>query len=247
MRANRALALALLSGILTACGQPGVLPGGGSTPTGWFSYGTVGPVTLGEVQMYSKLTSGPPQHQTGAARGQQTGLVVEYTLVNNGTTPVLVHDRIPTTLGSAVLSADLDPEHAWVFMADGRIRLSKQGFAPAEGVRFIAAPVVGARLLQPRQRLTGRAWAPMPVKLDVPSAEFDAPRTPINPRATAWDFCVQLTTGGSKGRPSELDPAVLEVPAAAPNDGELLCSDQWGLPPEASAAGAGAGTTGAPN
>ena len=247
MRANRALALSLLSGILTACGQPGASPGGGSTPTGWFSYGTMPPVTLGGVALYARLTSGPPRHQTGSATGQQTGLVVEYTLVNNGTTPVLVHDRIPTTLGSAVLPADLDPEHAWVFMADGRVRLSKQGFAPAPGVRFIAAPVIGARLLQPKQRLTGRAWAPVPVKLDVPSAEFDAPPTPINPGATGWDFCVQLTTGGTKGRPSALDPAVLEVPAAAPNDGELLCSQWWTLPPEASAAGGGSGSTPAPN
>jgi hypothetical protein len=246
MRTHRALALTLLSGMLTACGQPGAVPGGGSSDTGWFSPGTMPPVTLGDVAMYATLGSGPPGQETAAATGQRTGLVVEYVLVNNGTTPVLVHDRVPSDLGSAKLPADLNPEHAWVFMANGRIRLSKQGFAPAPGVRFIAAPVIGARLLGPKQRLTGRAWAPLPVELDVPSTEFDAPRTPIDPRATAWDFCVQLTVGGSRG-PAPADGSVLEVPAAAPNDGELLCSAQWALPPEASVQGGNPGVAPTPN
>jgi hypothetical protein len=233
MKSKHALALGLLTGILAACGQPGTSSGGEPSGGAWATPRTMAPVTLGGVTMYATLGVGPPQHPTSSATGQRDGLVVEYLLVNNGTSPVLVHDRVPSGLGSAKLPADLDPEHAWAFMADGRIRLSKQGFAPAPGVRFIAAPVIGARLLEPRHRLTGRAWAPVPLRLDVPSAEFDAPRAPLSPRATEWDFCVQLTVGGSQG-PAPAEDSVLEVPASAPSQTELLCSEPWPLPPAAS-------------
>jgi hypothetical protein len=211
------------------------------------------PATLGGVTMYTTLTTGPPQHPKSAATGQSAGLVVEYVLVNNGTSAVLVHDRVPADLGSATLPAGLDPERAWVFLAGGRIRLSKQGFAPAPGVRFIAAPVIGARLLEPKHRLTGRAWAPVPVRLDVPSAEFDAPRSPVGPQATTWEFCVQLTPGsdghssGGSGGSEGSEGTVLAVPAAAPSAGELLCSEPWPLPPAASPGAANPSGSPAPN
>lgn len=230
MRTHRALALIVLSGILTACGQPGATPGG-ATATGWFSYGTPR-VTQGDLVLEAVLTSGRSQHPTA---GQQLGLVVEYTISNNGSEPMLLHDRVPPTLGSATLPENLTAERVWVYLADGRIRLSKQGFSPAPGVRFIATPVMGARVLEPQQRLSGRAWAPLPPTLDVPGAEFDAPRTALDPKTAAvqeWEFCVQVTAG-SQGRPSDVDASVVEVPATAPSGGELVCSSPWALPPGA--------------
>ncbi|HEU5144788.1 MAG TPA: hypothetical protein VFT81_06390 [Dermatophilaceae bacterium] len=249
MKSKRALALGLLSGILAACGQPGTSSGGASADGPGATSGTMSTATLGGVTMYTTTTTGPPQHPTSSATGERDGLVVDYVLVNNGTSPVLVHDRVPSDLGSATLPADLNPEHAWAFMSDGRIRLSKQGFAPAPGVRFIAAPVIGARVLEPKQRLTGRAWAPVPLRLDVPSPEFDAPRAPLSPKATTWSFCVQVTVGGSQGAAGTApsDASVLAVPAAAPNDGELLCSEPWPLPPAASPGAANPSGTPAPN
>lgn len=237
MRTNRALALALLSGILTACGQPGATPGG-ATATSPFSRGTPR-VTQGNLVLEAVLTSGSSQHPTA---GQQPGLVVEYTISNDGSEPLLVHDRVPPTLGSATLPENLTAERVWVYLSDGRIRLSKQGFAPAPGIRFIAAPVMGARLLEPQQRLSGRAWAPLPPTLDVPGAEFDAPRTAIDPKAQEWEFCVHVTAG-SKGRPSDVDASVLEVPATAPGGAELICSSPSALPPDAFAATANTAAT----
>lgn len=230
MRANRALALALLGGILTACGQPGTSPGAGGA-TAVDGAGLHTEMVQGGIRMAAGVRIGPAQHRPGAS-----GLVVEYRLVNTGTTPVLVHDRVPSALGSATLPTDLNPEHAWVFMSDGRIRLSKQGFAPAPGVRFIAAPVTGARLLAPGKALDGRAWVAMPLEADVPSGEFDAPRSPLGPGVREVEFCVQVTPG-SEGHPVATEAAVLEVPATAPAPGELHCVPPLQLPSEASVAG----------
>ena len=69
---------------------------------------------------------------------------------------------MPADLGSATLPADVDPEHAWVYEQSGVLRLSKQGFAPAPNVRFIAAPVMGGRTIAPGASLTGRAYAVSP-------------------------------------------------------------------------------------
>lgn len=226
MRTNRALALALLSGLLTACGQTGGVGGvETSRPTGaGDTGGTEGAggsfhtqTTLGDVRMLMRRSIAPGDT-----------LVVEYELHNAGAEPILVHDRVPPTLGSALLPERLDPERAWIFMVDSRIRVSKQGFDAAPGVRFIAQPVTGARVLEPGQRLSGRARIAFPVELDVPGPEFEAPRSPIDANATEFDFCVQVTEG-SQGRPSGVDPTVLEVPSAAPGADELICSQPLGL------------------
>jgi hypothetical protein len=234
------LALALLGGILAACGQPGASSGpGGATSVDGGSFHTE--VAEGGVRMAAGVRVGPAEHRPGAP-----GLVVEYRLVNDGTAPLLVHDRVPSTLGSAALPPDLNPEHAWVFMADGRVRLSKQGFAPAPGVRFIAAPVIGARLLAPGQALSGRAWVATPLEADVPSAEFDAPRSPLGPGVREVELCVQVTPG-TEGRPVASEAPVMEVPATAPAPGELHCSAPLQLPSEASVAGADSAATPVPN
>lgn len=240
MRANRALALALLGGILTACGQPGTSPGaGGATAVDGAGFHTE--VVQGGIRMAAGVRVGPAEHRPGAS-----GLVVEYRLVNNGTAPVLVHDRVPAALGSATLPTDLDPEHVWVFMSGERIRLSKQGFAPAPGVRFIAAPVTGARLLAPGKALAGRAWVAIPLEADVPSSEFDAPRSPLRPGVREVEFCVQVTPGPD-GRPAATEDSVLEVPASAPAPGELHCLPPVQLPSGASVAGPGSAATPVPN
>jgi hypothetical protein len=226
MKSTRALALGLLVGVLAACGQPSAPSGAGASGDGgWITTGPPHFVTHGDLRLDAILSFAPD-----AATGR-LGLAVYYRLLNDGAEPMLVHDHVPLSLGSATLPEDLDPTHAWVFMSGSRIRVSKQGFAPAPGVRFMAAPVMGARVLEASGMVTGEAWAPLPATLDVPGAEFDAPRAPLDPNASEWEFCLQVTEG-AQGRPSGVDPDVLEVPAAAPGDGELICSEPMRLPSE---------------
>ncbi len=223
MRTNRALALALLSGILAACGQPGAAPGGASSPpaSGWV---TLDPqpdgVRVGDLLLQTTITT--------AGEGS---LEIAYTITSYGAEASLVHDRVPPTLGSAVLPEGLDPGRAWVLTQDKRVRVSKQGFDPAPNVRFMAQPVMGARLLEPGGQLAGQARVGLPFRLDVPGPEFDAPRTPVAKDATELEFCVQVTDG-SEGRASAVDPTVLEVPATAPGPGELICSRPLAIPSE---------------
>ncbi len=154
--------------------------------------------------------------------------MVDYALRNVGTESLLAHDRVPPTLGSATLPEELDPARVWIFMTDNQVRMSKQGFDPAPGVRFIAEPVMGARRLEPGQTLTGQARTELPLRLEVPGPEFDAPRAPIDAGAGTFEFCVQVTAG-LEGRPSGVAVDVLEVPARAPRDGELICSQPLDL------------------
>lgn len=228
MRTTRALALTLMSGILAACGQPADTPGGstGSSETSGSGVTTA----AGGVQLTVRPGTGTqefPSEEPG--KPKQQGVVVEYTVVNGGSAPVQVQDLVPAGLGSATLPEDVNPEHVWVFMSDGRIRLSKQGFDVAPGVRFVAAPVIGAHVVQPGGTLTGRAYAALPLDLDVPTPEFTVPRKPLDPGATEAEFCVQVTTDAT-GRPWAADDTVLEVPVAEPAEGQLLCSQPWTLP-----------------
>lgn len=223
MRTSRALALTLLGGILTACSQPADTPGG-STKVGTSSGGSASSTSAGGLRLTVRPSVGVqefPSEEPG--RPKQQGVVVEYTLRNDGGQPVRVHDLIPAGLGSATLPQDVNPEHTWVFMDRGRIRLSKQGFGTAPGVAFLAAPVVGAHVLDAGQTLDGRAYAALPLDLDVPSPEFTAPRTPLDPQAREAQFCVQVSTG-TAGRPWAADPQVLEVPVGDPAEGDLICS-----------------------
>lgn len=227
MRTKRALALTLLSGILAACTQPADTPVG---PTGSSAVGPGTSTATGAVQLSVRPGTGTqvfPSEEPG--KPKQEGIVVDWTIDNGGTVPVQVHDLIPNGLGSATLPEDVNPEHVWVFMADGRIRLSKQGFDVAPGVSFVAVPVVGAHVVQPGETLTGRAYAALPLDLDVPTPEFTAPRRPLDPGATEAEFCVQVTTDAT-GRPWAADSAVLEVPTGEPTEGQLLCSQPWTLP-----------------
>ena len=220
------MALMLCGGLLAACGQA-ASPGGrqpGAAQEGSFHTETA----LGAVRLSVGVTPGPRRASLAASAGEQ-GLVVDYELVNTGTEPVLVEDRVPDSLGSGVLPRTLDPERAWVYLADGHLRVSKQGFSPAPGVRFIAAPVTGARLLGAHGHLAGRAWVPLPPRLDVPGPQFQAPRTPIDPRTTEVQLCLQLGSPAN-ARPSTSGPSVLEVPVAAPGPKDLLCSPIVGLP-----------------
>lgn len=229
MRTSRALALTLLGGILAACSQPTDTPGD-STSVGTSSGGSGSSTAAGALRLTVRPSVGVqefPSEEPGTPK--QQGVVVEYTLQNDSGQPVRVHDLIPAGLGSATLPQDVNPEHTWVFMDRGRIRLSKQGFGTAPGVAFLAAPVLGAHVLDAGQTLDGRAYAALPLDLDVPSPEFTAPRTPLDPQAREAQFCVQVSTG-TQGRPWAADPDVLEVPVGEPAEGDLICSEPWALP-----------------
>jgi hypothetical protein len=213
-----ALAVPLLLG---ACGQPEtdvVTPGSGAPSL--LTQTTKPSVTGPLVPTAPAPTGGVTLDAT--LSHTSTRLVATYTVTNSTHHAELVIDRIPATLGSSRVETDtLDPEHAWVLMADGRVRVTKQAFPIAPDTRFSAAPAIGAHVLEPGASLTGTAAAPLPPTLDVPGEEYTVPRTAIDPNATEWQFCVQVAT---VAQPRDV------VPVSEVADGPLLCSPPARLP-----------------
>ena len=250
IRPSRALvALALGSVLVTsACGQatpsPGVAtPAGGDgssapasgavdTDTGAGAGGET--VTPDGVHLEATMAPGGPEAgatgATGAGIAASPGLVVDYTLTNTGTKPVLAYDVVPADLGSATLPADVDAKHAWVYEQSGVLRLSKQGFAPAPNIRFAAAPVMGGHTIAPGASITGKAYAVTPPTLDVPSESFEAPRTTVDPALEQWQFCVQVDDRTAQARPSAVGGGVVEAPSTAPRGDELVCTPPSTIP-----------------
>jgi hypothetical protein len=151
-----------------------------------------------------------------------TQLVATYKETSSDDRVHLVIDRIPATLGSSRVDPDtIAADHAWVLMANGRVRVTKQAFPIAPDTRFIAEPAIGAHVLEPGASLTGTAVASLPPTLDVPGVEFTAPREPIDPNATEWEFCVQVAM---VAQPRDV------VPVNEVADGPLLCSPPARLP-----------------
>lgn len=173
---------------------------------------------------------GPEAGSTGAGIAAAPGLVVDYTLTNTGTKPVLASDVVPADLGSATLPADVDLKHAWVYEQSGVLRLGKQGFAPGPNVRFAAAPVMGGHTIAPGASITGKAYAVSPPTLDVPSESFEAPRTPVDPGVKQWQLCVQVDDRTAQARPSAVGGGVVEAPSKAPQGDELVCTPPATIP-----------------
>jgi hypothetical protein len=227
------LALLALGAVLVtgACGQASpsdsaATPAGGggsasSTPTGGTTAGS-GPmkqtVTAGGVRLEAELAPG------GAGIAASSGLVVDYSLTNTGSKPVVAYDVVPDDLGSATLPKDVDPQHAWVYVESGVLRISKQGFATAPDVRFAAAPVIGGHTIAPGASVTGKAYAATPPKLDVPGTSFEAPRTLVDPAVKQWQLCIQVDDRATQSRPSAVGGGVVEVASMAPEGDQLVCT-----------------------
>lgn len=209
---------------LAACGSPGPETGGsppagaGTDPAPTAPSGTgpwiTGPSTTGPSSALGDL------RLTASWSASATAATVAYTVANASDRVRLVIDRIPARLGGATLGA-VDPARAWVYRFAAGVRVSKQAFPVAPNVRFVAAPVIGARFLAPGARLTGTARVVLPPVLDVPGEEFTAPREPVDAGATSWQFCLQVAT---VDRPREVVP-ISEV-ALAP----LVCSAPAAIP-----------------
>lgn len=182
-----------------------------------------------EGQVQGGGTASGTASGTSAGMSVRPGLVVDYRLTNTGSTPVLAYDVVPQELGSATLPADVDVQHAWVYEQSGVLRLSKQGFDTAPNVRFIAAPVIGAHIVAPGASLTGRAYAVWPPALDVPGESFSAPRQPVDPAVEKWQFCLQADGRTAQARPSAVK-GVVQVPVAAPQGDELVCTPPAAIP-----------------
>jgi hypothetical protein len=243
VRPGRAfVALALGSVLVTsACGQATPSPGAATPAGGDGPSATAGSTvdagagaetaTSGGVRLEATMAPGGPEvGATGAGVAASPGLVVDYTLTNTGTKPVLAYDVVPADLGSATLPMDVDAKHAWVYEESGVLRLSKQGFAPGPNVRFAAAPVMGGHTIAPGASITGKAYAVSPPTLDVPSDSFEAPRTPVDPAVKQWQFCVQVSDRAEQARPSAVGGGVVEAPSTAPQGDELVCTPPSTIP-----------------
>ncbi|HET8988686.1 MAG TPA: hypothetical protein VFN43_09270 [Humibacillus sp.] len=247
-RALPLVALLAVVGPAAACGQAS--PSGGSTPAGGgastgvsgtseasaqpstdatdgsSSSGAGASVSAHGVRLDATFEIGFPETPNDPAVRKKPGVVVTYTLTREGSTGELVaYDVVPDSLGSSGLPPDVNPEHAWVYADGGAVRISKQSFAAAPGVTFIAAPTTGVRVIPADGPLTGRAYAVSPAELDVPGAEFTAPRDPLPSGSTSWEFCVQVGERLPGMRPSAVGQGVLEAPVRAPEGDELLCTE----------------------
>ena len=236
LRHRRLLGLAVGAVLVTsACGQaspssgpatpaPGGDPG---TPTGTAAQTTV----VGSVRLEASIAP-EGQVQSGATVAGMSvhpGLLVDYRVTNTGTKPVLAYDVVPQELGSGTLPANVDVQHAWVYEQSGVLRISKQGFATAPNVRFIAAPVMGGHVIAPGASVTGRAYAVWPLVLDVPGESFVAPRQRVDPAVGQWQFCVQVDDRTDQARPSAV-AGVVQVPVRAPQGDELVCTGPAAMP-----------------
>ncbi|MEW1951927.1 hypothetical protein [Terrabacter sp. NPDC080008] len=217
-----------------ACGStpsPVGQPTGAPTATASTGSSSTRTVTVGSVRLEATMgREGKVQGgATVAGMSVRPGLVVEYRLANTGAKPVLAYDVVPQDLGSATLPAGVDVQHTWVYEQSGVLRLSKQGFAPAPNVRFAAAPVIGAHTVAPGKTLTGRAYAVWPLVLDVPGESFSAPRQRVDPSVGTWQFCVQVDGRAAQARPSAV-AGVMQVPVAAPQGDQLVCTQPAPIP-----------------
>jgi hypothetical protein len=238
------LGLLLITGTAAACGQ--ATPSGGATAAGAgtttgsseSSASSTAPVTPASgatsarasasgsgVRLDATLEIGFSQQPADPGVRRKPGVVVTYTVARDGATgEVVAYDVVPDDLGSAGLPPDVNPEHAWVHADGDTVRISKQSFAPAPGVSFIAAPTTGVRVIPATGALEGRAYALSPPELDVPAAEFTAPRDPLPADPGTWEFCVQVGQRLPGMQPSSEGGGVLEAPVRAPEDDELLCT-----------------------
>lgn len=216
--------------VTSACGEARPSPGTPTSADGPIR--TVQTVTSGNVRL--EATMAPTGHAqkgpTGAGMAVRPGLVVDYTVTNTGSTPLLAYDVVPQDLGSAALPTGVDQQHAWVYEQSGVLRLSKQGFATAPDVRFAAAPVMGGHVLAPGASVTGKAYAVSPPTLDVPGDSFEAPRGAVSPGLKQWQFCVQVDDRAAQARPSAAGGGVLQAAAAAPHGDELVCTRPATIP-----------------
>ena len=244
------LTLVLVTGTAAACGQ--ATPSGGSTGAGTVtpaasstsasdttSAVTPGPgatsarasATGAGVRLDATFEIGFSQHPVDPGVRRKPGVVVTYTLTRDGAADgeLVAYDVVPDSLGSAGLPPDVNPEHAWVYADGDAVRLSKQSFAAAPGVSFIAAPTTGVRVVPAAGTLEGRAYAVSPPELDVPGAEFTAPRGPLPTDPGLWEFCVQVGERLDGMRPSTTLDGVLEAPVRAPEGDELVCTEPVAL------------------
>ena len=230
-RRTARLALLALGAVLvtSACGQ--ATPSSGTaTPAG--APGTAAPssapvnqtATAKGVRLEASMAPG------GAGIAAAPGLVVEYSLTNTGSKPLVAYDVVPDDLGSATLSTGVDPRHAWVYEEAGVLRVSKQGFAPAPNVRFAAAPVMGGHTVAPGATITGRAYAATPPKLDVPGDSFTAPRAAVDPGVKQWQLCIQVDERAAQARPSAVGGGVVQAASMAPEGDELVCTEPASIP-----------------
>lgn len=180
-------------------------------------------VRVGDVSLAATVQIGFAEYPKNPGIRRAPGLVVDYTVRNLGSQTLVAYDVIPGSLGSAALTEELNPEHAWVFMQGGVLRVSKQGFVA--NVAFIAAPVVGAKKLAAGGSVKGRAFVPMPPKLDVPSDQFRAPREAIAAALTSWQFCLQVEPLAGQPRTTKSHPDVLEVAVREPSATTLVCTE----------------------
>ncbi|TQM65017.1 hypothetical protein [Humibacillus xanthopallidus] len=246
-RALPLVALLAVVGPAAACGQASpsgtATPAGGGTSTGGTATSadapaptdpTDGAASSGAgasasghgVRLEATFAIGFPEQPTDPGVRKKSGVVVTYTLTREGggAGELVAYDVVPDGLGSAGLPPDVNPEHAWVYANGTAVRISKQGFASAPGTTFVAAPTIGARVIPAGGSLQGRAYAVSPAELDVPGAEFSAPRAPLPPGSSAWEFCVQVGDRLPGMRPSAVGQGVLEAPVRAPEGDELVCT-----------------------
>ena len=216
--------------VTSACGEARPSPGTPTSADG--PVRMVQTVTSGNVRLEATMAptghaqKGPPGRAWPCARG----LVVDYTVTNTGSTPLLAYDVVPQDLGSATLPTGVDVSARLGLRAVGRAAPQQAGLRDGARRPLRRRPGHGRPRLAPGASVTGKAYAVSPPTLDVPGDSFEAPRGAVSPGLKQWQFCVQVDDRAAQARPSAAGGGVLQAAAAAPHGDELVCTRPATIP-----------------
>lgn len=244
LRIPASLVGALLAATMIAAGcssgtGPATAPTKEGTPTSSPATGPTTPLARLGLHVRARVATRPQPDGPGdgfPATRPQRGLLIDYSVDNAGSGPVLVNDRIPVAAGSASGREDrVDVLKAFVLPGPDRtVTVAKRTFhqaaAPA-GPDF--SVMYQASVLRPGRTVTGRAFIPFPVTASVPGfASDDGVHDPLPADPAGWRFCLGIT-------PEVYAPEVLPGGRHAlisnniidgPREQQMLCSHQRPIP-----------------
>ena len=229
----RALTAALLlGGVLSGCGDQS--PGestestttAGAPVTSTPEDDTVQTSAPLQVQITAQTVAGP---LGGPYPANIEGLVVQYTVTNEGDEPVLVaqergHDQNADSVAPAT------DESAWVGAgsAPGVARVSKQVFDAPGGIELAAPWRAPALLVDPGSSVDGTMLVPLPLRPDLPrsSASILVDDEPLAGDESSVEVCVQVAPDPRAAHPETFTD---EITHATPGR-QLVCTAPEPLP-----------------
>ncbi|GAA2011649.1 hypothetical protein [Brevibacterium samyangense] len=153
------------------------------------------------------------------------GVVIDYTVTNDGPDTVIVVDRLPPVPTLEQITADsVDPNHVIVGVVDGRARISKQVFGAASSGGSAGTPKVGGTRVSAGETHSGRVELAPEITITAPGYGGAGYTAEGIDDATELEFCLGVVPNYG----DSTDPLVA-VPIGHV-DQQLLCSDPVPIP-----------------